>query len=648
MGKYRRMAWATIVFIGLLGPFAALFALTWLHPLPKGGGEVERARQEMAAAGGGGGTAMDARGGIPAAKSAAGPLFAADDGQVLWVVRPVTVGEKKTAAFEVLVRANNAGVWATVRPGGAAYFETWPQGLAVQPTTSKDVSSGMAYVFGPGGRVTAFSPDRVGTMASLPVGDRLLATVGSEVGLFAMTAGARHPSTTQPGDRLELYQPLEPATLRGAGAGTQRAASRPEKGPASGPTTARTETAAAARVKAYWCRGVSWVALPELGAPGTADAPAVEGQAALAHVRGRLLAMWVDGSNPAELVVRARPDDRPGAPWSAAVRSALQQPVPAGARLLAVTLGESAVVLYPSPAGKSFALLGERIVSQPGAAGDLSLAGNGALAPMFLGAVGEGANAAGNLAVGVSENSFVVVGSGGDGVLRSAVFDSQGQPLGGPRAVAINTGNRDVQVGQQVALLLVVLLMALSLWRWRRDPRSPRLPSGMRAASIPARGAAFLIDLAIPFVAVVTAMGLWEEGGYVTILDTWQAALTKPDELFSSAPLLYVLGLYTVHVAVGELFFRRSIGKAVVGVQVLMIDGKAPTVAAVLVRNLVRLAEIVPAGILIFYMFISDYRQRLGDLMAHTIVVSPKAPDAEEKEGVEEEQAEAEEPAGRR
>jgi uncharacterized RDD family membrane protein YckC len=306
------------------------------------------------------------------------------------------------------------------------------------------------------------------------------------------------------------------------------------------------------------------------------------------------------------------------------------------------------VVLYPSPAGKSFALLGERIVSQPGAAGDLSLAGNGALAPMFLGAVGEGANAAGNLAVGVSENSFVVVGSGGDGVLRSAVFDSQGQPLGGPRAVAINTGNRDVQVGQQVALLLVVLLMALSLWRWRRDPRSPRLPSGMRAASIPARGAAFLIDLAIPFVAVVTAMGLWEEGGYVTILDTWQAALTKPDELFSSAPLLYVLGLYTVHVAVGELFFRRSIGKAVVGVQVLMIDGKAPTVAAVLVRNLVRLAEIVPAGILIFYMFISDYRQRLGDLMAHTIVVSPKAPDAEEKEGVEEEQAEAEEPAGRR
>jgi uncharacterized RDD family membrane protein YckC len=639
------MAWATIVFIGLLGPFAALFALTVWHPLPRGAAATQAAGGPVMAAAAGG-SAPDPRGGGRTASAGQAPLFAAGDGHSVWVVRPLAVGEKKIAAFEVLVRANNAGVWSALRPENASYFETWPTAFAVIPSAGHDSAGTTAYLFGPNNRLTALTAERVLTAASLPADHRLLAATGSEVGVFALTAGPVHASTTRPGDRLRLNRRAD------GGALPWRPSAAPA--PATVPAASIPATTAAAiepveAVNAYWYPGMDWVALPPLGAPGSSDAPAAGSAVTAVHVPGRLLAAWVNPERPGELVVRAHADDDPRASWSAAVRSTLAEPLPEKARLLSVAIGQSAFIFYPAPAGKSFSLVGGRVLSTPGAPGDLTLS-SARIAPMFLGSAGEGVHPDADIAVAASENAVVAVTVGPNGVLRSAVFSTQGEPLSPPRQVVITTGNRDIQVGQNVALLLVVLLMALSLWRWRRDPRSPRLPVGMRTASLPTRGLAFLIDMAIPFVAVCTAMGLWEDRAFLAILDTWQAALTKPDELLASKPLLYVLGLYTLHVSVGELFFRRSIGKALTGIQVLMIDGHAPTVAAVLVRNLVRLAEIVPAGILIVYLFISDYRQRLGDLLAHTIVVAPRSPDEkDDEEGEREEQEEREEePAGRR
>ncbi len=86
------------------------------------------------------------------------------------------------------------------------------------------------------------------------------------------------------------------------------------------------------------------------------------------------------------------------------------------------------------------------------------------------------------------------------------------------------------------------------------------------------------------------------------------------------------LGLYLLHVTVCELLFRRSLGKALLGLQVLMIDGKSPTVAAILLRNLVRIPEFA-FGFVILYVLISDNRQRLGDLLARTLVVASKPPE---------------------
>jgi uncharacterized RDD family membrane protein YckC len=86
------------------------------------------------------------------------------------------------------------------------------------------------------------------------------------------------------------------------------------------------------------------------------------------------------------------------------------------------------------------------------------------------------------------------------------------------------------------------------------------------------------------------------------------------------------MGIYLVHVTLGELFFRRSIGKAAVGLQVLMLDGKAPTLAAILLRNLIRLPELA-VGIVVPYVLISERHQRLGDFLARTLVVAHRAPE---------------------
>jgi uncharacterized RDD family membrane protein YckC len=185
---------------------------------------------------------------------------------------------------------------------------------------------------------------------------------------------------------------------------------------------------------------------------------------------------------------------------------------------------------------------------------------------------------------------------------------------------------RELQIGQNVAMVLLVLILTLSLWQWRQKPVPLALPSGMIVAPLHLRAAAFLIDAVVPYVVVLMIFGTGENGGWFSLMGSWIEDLARPDELVKSVELFAFLGIYLAHVTAGELFFRRSIGKAIVGLQVLMLDGKAPTLAAILLRNLIRLPEMA-VGIVILYVLISERHQRLGDLLARTLVVAHKSPE---------------------
>src|SRR5206468_1478199 len=149
-----------------------------------------------------------------------------------------------------------------------------------------------------------------------------------------------------------------------------------------------------------------------------------------------------------------------------------------------------------------------------------------------------------------------------------------------------------VQIGQNIAMVLLVLMLTLSLWQWRQKPMPATLPKGTAIAPIHIRAIAFLIDTTIPYVLTLVIMGDWSAGGaggggFTEPLGRWMGLLSHPEDFGKSLDLLVFLGIYLGHVIVGEMFFRKSLGKALLGLQVVMLDGQSPTVGAVLVRNLV-------------------------------------------------------------
>jgi uncharacterized RDD family membrane protein YckC len=86
------------------------------------------------------------------------------------------------------------------------------------------------------------------------------------------------------------------------------------------------------------------------------------------------------------------------------------------------------------------------------------------------------------------------------------------------------------------------------------------------------------------------------------------------------APTIYVL-----HTAIAELVWGRSLGKMFVGLRVVGLDGKPPSVSAILLRNCMRVVEVV-ALVPLLVIFFNPLRQRVGDLTSGTVVVAKLPP----------------------
>jgi uncharacterized RDD family membrane protein YckC len=82
-----------------------------------------------------------------------------------------------------------------------------------------------------------------------------------------------------------------------------------------------------------------------------------------------------------------------------------------------------------------------------------------------------------------------------------------------------------------------------------------------------------------------------------------------------------------LHSTLSELAWGRTVGKAMVGGRVIALSGGPPRPKQVLVRNLFKaLALAVPP--LALLVLLNPNRQRLGDLVAGTVVVADE-PDAD-------------------
>ncbi len=128
---------------------------------------------------------------------------------------------------------------------------------------------------------------------------------------------------------------------------------------------------------------------------------------------------------------------------------------------------------------------------------------------------------------------------------------------------------------------------------------TPDANSILPIASVGDRMKAYLVDMVVALVVYGLAMGLTNSSGIV----------------------LLVLSIHSYFLAT-ELVFRRSVGKSLFGMKVVSADGSRASIGQILVRALCRPIDEMASGLIgVFLMRRSDETQRLGDLLADTVVI---------------------------
>lgn len=132
-------------------------------------------------------------------------------------------------------------------------------------------------------------------------------------------------------------------------------------------------------------------------------------------------------------------------------------------------------------------------------------------------------------------------------------------------------------------------------------------------------------------LAIILILQIWFTDIFgVTVVTNGSPAQGTPAYAFLQTnqmvevPWLILLGV--AYFSLLEALFGMTWGKLIAGIRVIDKDGGRPTVGAVLVRNIIRLADawpllyaIGPFGIVA--AMTSSHRQRLGDRVAGTLVV---------------------------
>lgn len=140
---------------------------------------------------------------------------------------------------------------------------------------------------------------------------------------------------------------------------------------------------------------------------------------------------------------------------------------------------------------------------------------------------------------------------------------------------------------------------------------------GLRVAGLGDRLLAQLLDGVLVMVLFfVIGMAIAVQSG----------ALTADGFSLSGKPALLAMGLLVImtflYFMLSEGLTGRTIGKALVGIEVRRTDGSHNALKASVIRNILRLVDIIALYLVGFLVAVlSKYRQRLGDHAAGTIVV---------------------------
>jgi uncharacterized RDD family membrane protein YckC len=160
-----------------------------------------------------------------------------------------------------------------------------------------------------------------------------------------------------------------------------------------------------------------------------------------------------------------------------------------------------------------------------------------------------------------------------------------------------------------------IALAAMAALRQRNilavEPPAARRGAKLRLASLGVRFVAGLVDLGPLLIVVAIVHPQAVENPLAN------AEMRSLQGLTEIATLVYVL-----HTLVAELICGQSIGKMIFGLRVVGPEGNPPRPVAVLLRNVMRFLDTVGLGFPLLLVLISPLRQRVGDLVAGTVVIA--------------------------
>ena len=210
--------------------------------------------------------------------------------------------------------------------------------------------------------------------------------------------------------------------------------------------------------------------------------------------------------------------------------------------------------------------------------------------------------------------------------LYEQAYGANGSPMGTRTLLVIDDmGGPESELQNWLAPTLTVIVTMLLFGAARRGGVGELPPSLTQAnlalAPLFPRFAAGTIDAIPVMLSILYVARQMALAGVTDSVPTNDQII--PFYVGSAIYLIYTIG--------AELLFGKTFGKWIFGLQIISVDGGRPTRVALLVRNLLRLVDLILMWLPLAMVLFSPLRQRVGDLAAGTLVVcagEPPKPEA--------------------
>jgi uncharacterized RDD family membrane protein YckC len=220
------------------------------------------------------------------------------------------------------------------------------------------------------------------------------------------------------------------------------------------------------------------------------------------------------------------------------------------------------------------------------------------------------------------EQSMIVACNTGKKTIAITQWSAYGQLLGDSDLVpSMSVSETKYEPSTWVMMALSAGLLILVLMRKGADPQEITLPATMICSPFWRRGAAFVIDF---MPAVILSTFIWwdyfKPAQYTSDFVTYfQQMQYDPKMLMIN---LFTSAVYVAYSILMDGVWGTTPGKRIFGLQIRQLRdvNSKPDWKSAALRNVIKMIELYYAPLLLV-LFFTKYRQRLGDIIAGTIVV---------------------------